>query len=219
MSVHAARTSHIDTPTGTARVYAYPAVEPLARLVLGHGAGGGVGAQDLQAIAEILPTANIEVVLVEQPWVAAGKRIAPAPSRLDIGWSAVVEQLSPDLPLVIGGRSAGARVAVRTAAALGAIGVLALAFPLHAPGRPQSTKSAELLGLERRCLVVQGTRDGFGSPQEILAVVRARGNFSVVSVEGADHSFTVLKSADRTQRATLELIAASAVDFVVDCAT
>ena len=119
--------------------------------------------------------------------------------------------------MVLGGRSAGARVAVRTAELLDATGVLALAFPLHAPGRPESTKSAELLALSRRCLVIQGTRDPFGSPQEILDVVGTHGNFSVAEIAGGDHSFSVLKSASQPQAQVLESLSAHALNFVIDC--
>ena len=98
MTAEITKVTRVETPTGTARVLTYAAADPLARLVLGHGAGGGVDAQDLQALASALPTAGIEVVLVEQPWVGAGKRIAPAPSRLDLGWSAAVQHLPPGPP-------------------------------------------------------------------------------------------------------------------------
>src|SRR5512132_236003 len=107
--------------------------------MLGHGASGGVGARDLRAVADVAREARCNVALVEQPYRVAGRR-APAPARqLDAAWTAVVEHLRAGelrgLPLVVGGRSSGARVACRTAAATGPVGVLCLAFPLQPPRR------------------------------------------------------------------------------------
>lgn len=141
----------------------FPAAHPVATLVLGHGAGGAGTAPDLQALADELPAAGITVILHDQPWKLAGKRVASAPSVLDAAW---IEDLAtlPE-PLVVGGRSAGARVACRTASAVGARGVLALAFPLHPPGRPEKSRAQELqLSVPLR--VVQGRRDPFGRPEE-----------------------------------------------------
>ena len=146
---------------------------PLGRLVLGHGAGGGIGAPDLVAVRRAAVAAGWQVTLVEQPWRVAGKRIAPAPARLDLGWSAALAALleqSAEGPLVIGGRSAGARVACRSALALGARAVCCLAFPLHPPGRPEKSRALELAGAGVPVFVVQGSRDPFGTPAEITAL-------------------------------------------------
>lgn len=161
------------------------------RLVLGHGAGGGIGAPDLTAVRIRAVAEGWEVILVEQPWRVAGKRVAPAPARLDLGWIAALAVLAstsgPRLPLVIGGRSAGARVACRTALLLGAQAVCALAFPLHPPGRPERSRAAELAGAGVEVLVVQGLRDGFGTPAEISALGLA--HVEVVGVPG-DHGLS-----------------------------
>lgn len=181
----------VATPLGDARAHLYTfgrARRGGVSLVLGHGAGGGIEARDLQALAQGLPAPDLDVVLVEQPWRVAGKRLAPAPPRLDVAWTAVLG--SADLRLrptvVVGGRSAGARVACRTAVATGAAGVLALAFPLHPPGRPDKTRTDEL-GMVggMPVLVVQGERDPFGRPAEFPAGV------AVAAVPGADHGFAV----------------------------
>lgn len=182
--------AHVRTPPGSA---------PLGRLVLGHGAGGGIGASDLTAVRTAAVAAGWQVVLVEQPWRVAGKRVAPAPARLDIGWLAVLAALSEsdlaggaagqgELPLVVGGRSAGARVACRTAQELGARAVCCLAFPLHPPGRPERSRAAELAGPSAAgipVLVVQGERDPFGAPAEITALGLT--GIEVIGVPG-DHS-------------------------------
>jgi uncharacterized protein len=153
--------------------------------VLGHGAGGGVGARDLVAATRGALAEGVSVALVEQPYRVAGRR-SPAPAhQLDAAWTAVVEHLRAGelagLPLVAGGRSAGARVACRTAAATGAIGVLCLAFPLHPPGRPEKTRLPELEAVTVPVLVVQGESDPFGMPpagpaREVVAVA---GNHSL----------------------------------------
>jgi predicted alpha/beta-hydrolase family hydrolase len=164
-----------------------PVERPGGALVLGHGAGGGVGAPDLTAAAEAARGAGFSVALVEQPYRVAGRR-SPAPARqLDAAWLAVISQLRDGafsgLSLITGGRSAGARVACRTAAEARAVAVLCLAFPLHPPGRaddPSKSRLPELDSVAVPVLVVQGERDPFGMPP-------AAPNRKVVRVPG-DHS-------------------------------
>jgi predicted alpha/beta-hydrolase family hydrolase len=159
----------IDTPHGPARVHLDKVRAAKGAVVLGHGAGGGVGARDLQAAADVAAAEKFSVALVEQPYRVAGRR-SPAPARqLDAAWTAVVAELRAGplkrLPLITGGRSAGARVACRTAAVTEAVGVLCLAFPLHPPGRPEATRQDELDAVEVPVLVVQGVSDPFGMPE------------------------------------------------------
>ena len=132
------RALRIDTPHGPARAEVEPAAKAKAALVLGHGAGGGVGAPDLQAAKAAALEAGVTVALVEQPYRVAGRRSpAPAP-QLDAAWLAVVAALRGDalkgMKLICGGRSSGARVACRTAADAGAAAILCLAFPVHPRG-------------------------------------------------------------------------------------
>ena len=171
----------VETPHGPARVHLHPASDALAALALGHGAGGGVTAPDLVAATEAALAERISVALVEQPYRVAGRR-SPAPARqLDAAWSAAVGHLAFDLPLVVGGRSLGARVACRTAAETGAIAVLCLAFPLHPPGRPEKSRLSELEAVTVPVLVVQGERDPFGMPPEGSGrtVVRVAGDHAL----------------------------------------
>jgi predicted alpha/beta-hydrolase family hydrolase len=180
----------VATPLGPARAHLTDGGTRGA-LVLGHGAGGGIESADLAAVAEEAAGAGWRVVLVEQPWRVAGKRIAPAPPRLDESWTVVLDSLRADGvlggPLVLGGRSAGARVACRTAAAQGAAGVLALAFPLHPPGKPEKSRGAELTAVTAAICVVQGETDAMGRPDAVAAVLAGRANASVYAVPG-DHS-------------------------------
>ena len=160
----------------------------MAALVLGHGAGGGVNTPDLVAATEAANSAGLTVGLVEQPYRVAGRR-SPAPARqLDSAWTAVLEQLREDtllgLPIMTGGRSAGARVACRTAAEVDAVAVLCLAFPLHPPGKgddPTKSRLAELDAVQVPTLVVQGEGDPFGMPPDgpRRTVVRVPGNHSL----------------------------------------
>jgi predicted alpha/beta-hydrolase family hydrolase len=175
----------IDTPQGPARAHLHPAGEPVGALVLGHGAAGGVSTPDLTAVTDVAGSAGFAVALVEQPYIVAGRRSSPPPNRLDEAWTAVVEQLRggelSGLQLVVGGRSAGARVACRTAAQTDAVAVLCLAFPVHPPGRPEKSRQAELDAVQVPTLVVQGDGDPFGMPEAGpgRTVVTVTGNHSL----------------------------------------
>jgi predicted alpha/beta-hydrolase family hydrolase len=161
----------VDTAHGPARVHMHPVDDRVAALVLGHGAAGGVESPDLVAATDAALAERVAVALVEQPYRVAGRR-SPAPARqLDAAWTAVVDHLRGlevgGVPLVVGGRSLGARVACRTAKATGAAAVLCLAFPLAPPrrsGGPPQTRLPELDAVTVPTLVVQGARDRFGVP-------------------------------------------------------
>jgi uncharacterized protein len=174
----------LETPHGPARAHVNEAENPVAALVLGHGAGGGVGAPDLKAATQAALDVNVTTILVEQPYRVAGRKSAAPAAQLDAAWIAVVEQLPlGELPLYVGGRSSGARVACRTAGATGAAGVLCLAFPLHPPGRPEKTRLPELEQVTVPVLIVQGESDPFGMPPEAenRRVVRLKGNHGLKS--------------------------------------
>jgi uncharacterized protein len=188
-SISGVTTLELDTPHGPARAHLHPVESPRAALVLGHGAGGGVGAPDLVKATDVALAQGVSAVLVEQPYRVAGRR-SPAPAhQLDAAWTAVIEQLRVDvlggLPLVVGGRSAGARVACRTAASTEAVAVLCLAFPLLPPRRskPPQSRLPELDAVTVPTLVVQGEGDQFGMPPagERRTVVKVRGNHSLRS--------------------------------------
>ena len=199
----------VATPHGDARLHSDRAHEPVATLLLGHGAGGGVEAPDLVALAAALPRQGVSVLRVEQPWRVAGRKIAPRPQVLDECFVAVAHTLRPRTPLVVGGRSAGARSAARTAHALGAAGYLALAFPLHPPGHPEKSRLAELEGVSLPTLVVQGERDPFGTPEEFPP------DRELAVVPGADHGFSVPKRAPVDADEAMGIVVMAVLEWVV----
>jgi predicted alpha/beta-hydrolase family hydrolase len=186
-SIVAVSAIEIQTPHGPARAHLCAAEAPKAALILGHGAGGGIAAKDLRTATAVASSLGLEAVLVEQPYKVAGRR-SPAPaSQLDASWKAVIAHLSDaelsGLPMIVGGRSSGARVACRTAAETGAIAVLCLAFPLHPPGRPDRTRRPELDAVRLPVLVVQGDSDPFGrpAPGRNRRIVTVRGNHGLAT--------------------------------------
>lgn len=199
----------VETEAGPARITWHPAKKARLVLAAGHGAGGGIEARDLEALARVLPARGVTVALVEQPWRVAGKKVAPAPKTLDTGWRGLWPALTgPGLPVIAGGRSAGARVACRTAAELGAHAVLALSFPLHPPGRPEKSRAEELLGAGVPTLVVQGGNDPFGRPDEF-----PDGPYELVEVPYGDHGFAVPKRAPIGQDEAVTVITDAAVKW------
>jgi uncharacterized protein len=178
----------VESPVGLARVYLNAVERARAWLLLGHGAGGGVDAPDLVAAGDAALAEGVSVGLVEQPYRVAGRRSPASARQLDAAWVAVVARLREHelrgVPLLVGGRSLGARVACRTSADTDAVGVVCLAFPLQPPRRagraPAPSRLPELDAVAVPTLVVQGTRDRFGIPP-------AAGQRTVAEVLG-DHS-------------------------------
>jgi uncharacterized protein len=201
----------VETPHGEAKVHLHLADDPRAALVLGHGASGGVASRDLLTVTDVALAEGITVALVEQPYRVAGRR-SPAPARqLDAAWIAVIDRLRDGeldgLPLVVGGRSLGARVACRTAEATGAAAVLCLAFPLQPPRGSSGSRLDELDEVTVPTLVVQGSRDPFGIPP-------AGAQRTVVQVPG-DHSLrTDLEAVAAAVRAWLPGALAQAAPMV-----
>ena len=199
----------VSTPHGDARLVRDRSRHPVATLLLGHGAGGGIEAPDLAALAAALPRQGVSVVRVEQPWRVAGRRLAPRPQVLDECFVAAANKMRVRTPLVVGGRSAGARSAARTARELGASGFVGLSFPLHPPGRPDRSRLAELEAVSVPTLVVQGERDAFGSPDAFPP------DRELTVVPGADHSFRVPKRGLVTAEEAMAIIVEAVLEFVV----
>jgi uncharacterized protein len=199
----------VPTPYGEGRIVRDRSKHPMATLLLGHGAGGGVESADLAALARALPRQGISVVRVEQPWRVAGRRVAPRPEVLDACFVAAANKMRVRTPLVVGGRSAGARSAARTARELGASGLVALAFPLHPPGRPERSRLDELSAVSVPTLVVQGERDVFGRPEEFPPDVE------LTVVPGADHGFAVPRRGPVSAEEALAVVVEAVLEFVV----
>jgi predicted alpha/beta-hydrolase family hydrolase len=214
------RQVEVRTPEGPGRFHLAVADEPQALLILGHGAGGGVDAVDLSVLASRLPRRGISVARFEQPWRTAGRKVASLPPKLDIAWNAAVPQLLAILPapaaVYFGGRSAGARVACRTATAFEQVrGVVCCAFPLHPPGRPDRSRAPELLGAGVPRLVLQGERDTFGRPEEVAAAADGDDQIKIITVPGADHSMKTPKDGPLTAAEVRDLLTESVVTFVL----
>ncbi|MDG9686962.1 hydrolase [Streptomyces sp. DH18] len=204
------RTQNVTTDAGEARITWVTSPAPRFVLAVGHGAGGGIEARDLKALAAALPGHGVTVALVEQPWRVAGKKVAPAPKTLDTGWRGLWPALAaPGLPVVSGGRSAGARVACRTATELGAAAVLALSFPLHPPGKPEKSRADELLGAGVPTLVVQGGNDPFGRPDEFPP-----GPYTLAEVPYGDHGFAVPKRSGATEEQTMRVVTDAVAEWI-----
>ena len=216
----------VATSVGPGRLTVSEAAQPEAVLWLGHGAGGGIDAADLAALAGRLPELGVTVIRYEQPWRVAGKRVAARPQTLDVAWletTSRVRDLAGDLPLVVGGRSAGARVACRTAASIGAAAVVCLAFPLSPPGRPDTSRLDELLETTVPVLVLQGGRDTFGTAADLRDRLRAElpgdDRIRVVEVSGADHGMRVLKDSPLGAAGVRELLTSEVAGFVRSVST
>jgi uncharacterized protein len=193
----------VDTPQGPGKFFVDLAERPRSILVLGHGASGGVASADLDLLADDLPGLGISVTRFEQPWRTAERKVAAPPPRLDEAWCAALEWLTEQdwaqQPLVVGGRSAGARVACRTAPETNPAAIVCLAFPLHPPGRPQKTRLAELKVPTVPRLVLQGSKDSFGTAEEIRTAIDENPDITVRELPGADHSYRIGKSTVRTR--------------------
>ncbi|MGY2875760.1 uncharacterized protein ACVW00_002950 [Marmoricola sp. URHA0025 HA25] len=199
----------VPTPQGDARLVVRRAKRPIATLVLTHGAGAGIDTPDLVRLARTLPQQEVSVTLVEMPWRVRGKKLAPRPEAIDEAYLAVMNSMRMRSPLIIGGRSAGARSASRIARTVGAKGLLALSFPLHAPGRPEASRLPELLGARVPTLVIQGENDPFGTPQEFPD------HIDLAVVPAADHSLRVPKSAGIGQEDALAVVLEATLEWIV----
>lgn len=199
----------IATPHGEGLLVTDRARSPRVTLLLGHGAGNGIDTPDLEALARHLPRHGVTVVRFEQPWKVAGRNVASPPATLDQALRAAADAMRVRTPLVLGGRSAGARSAARSARSLGAVGCLALAFPLHPPGRPEKSRLDELRGAGVPTLVIQGENDAMGRPEEFPADV------DLTVVPGADHSLRVPKRGPVSQEDALAIVVESALEWLV----
>ena len=202
----------VATPYGEGRLHTRRATRPIATLLLSHGAGGGIESRDLWALADALPAQGVSVVLFEQPWRVAGRKVATAPPTLDAALTCAADVMRVRTPLVVGGRSAGARSAARTARSLGATGCLALSFPLHQPGRTEPTRLPELRGTGLPTLLIQGERDPMGRPEEFPGDLD---RVDMVVVPGADHGLKVPARGGVSQDEAMGIVVESTLEWLV----
>lgn len=198
----------VATAYGDARLHTDRSRRPTAALALGHGAAGGIDSPDLAALAQELPRQGITVFRIEQPWRVAGHKMAPRPNVLDETTVACLNAIRVRCPLVVGGRSAGARVACRLASSMGAVGCVALAFPMQPPSPRAASRLPELLGVGVPTFVVQGDRDRFGGPTDFPEEI------DIAVIPEADHSFRVPRGAVLSQEDTYALIVEAVVEWV-----
>ena len=165
-----------------------PTGKPTFLAVLTHGAGGTPDTRDVLAVRDVARAAGAVTALVTQPYRVKGARAPGSAARQDAAWAEIIGALRAGtpgvplgLPLIQGGRSNGARVVCRTAAEVNAVGVIALAFPLHPPGQPEKSRDAELRQAGTSVLVVNGDRDPFGVPESDPAT-------RVVVIAGETHA-------------------------------
>jgi uncharacterized protein len=205
------------------RLHISPAVSPRAVLLLGHGASGKIDGADLLALVAALPAEGITVIRHEQAWKVAGGPMRARPEQLDPGWQIAVRHVAghwPDIPMLVGGHSAGARCACRGSAnpeLPAQAAVLALSFPLHPPGKPERSRVDELAGVPVPVTVVQGERDPFGGSDELVAALPV-GWFDepqrrLVWMEGAGHDLVPLKRVMSRQEA-MQLVVAAATTLL-----
>lgn len=205
------------------RLHISPATSPRAVLLLGHGASGKIDGADLLALSATLPSEGVTVLRHEQAWKVAGGPMRARPDQLDPGWQLAVRHVAekwPDVPLFVGGHSAGARCACRGSANPDLprqAAVLALSFPLHPLGKPDRSRVEELAGVPVPVTVVQGERDPFGGSDELVAALPA-GWFGepqrrLVTMESAGHDLVPLKRV-MSREAAMRVVVDAALDLV-----
>ncbi len=195
----------------------YSSDSPAAAFVVAHGAGAGQTSPFLVRTAEGLAERGLSCATFDFSYIDAGKRVPDPPAVLEARWREAIEagaKALPGLPLFIGGKSMGGRIASQVAAqgAANIAGLVFLGYPLHPPGKPQQRRDAHLPAIEQPMLFVQGTRDAFGTADEIRALLPRLRRASLHEVAGGDHSFKVsgrgAPSADEVLRQVLDAVAA-----------
>ena len=194
-----------------------------ATLILGHGAGAGQRSAFMVGVARGLSRLGIDVVTFDFPYVARGRRLPDRAPALEACYRAVIAVVRRDIEsarrcLCIGGKSMGGRMATHVAAAdqdCPITGLVLLGYPLHPPKRPAAVRTAHLPAVHRPMLFIHGTRDGFGTPDELReALTGIDPAPSLHIVAGGDHSLNVLKSAPVPQAGVDADVRQRIVDWV-----
>lgn len=197
------------------------APQPIAVLVLAHGAGAPMDSEFMEALARALAEQGVSVARFEFPYMQQrredGRKRPPSPARhLLADFQSVVDSLATtDLPVWVAGKSMGGRMATLLAEYRPVVGVVAFGYPFHPPGKPQQTRIAHLPGLEVPCLIVQGERDPFGKPHEVAAY-GLPGKVAVHWLASGDHDFKPLKRSGLKQTDLIREAAETAARFIAE---
>lgn len=201
---------YVDTPAN-----------PIATIILAHGAGAGAESEFMQEVASNMRQLNINVVRFNFPYMetikATGKKRPPdRMPKLEASFVAVTERVTiqwPDLPLFIGGKSMGGRVATRILDQSEAIGAIALGYPFHPPGKPEKQRTEHLANLQKPLLIIQGERDTFGRREEVEGYALSPAIQTEFLADG-DHSFKPRKASGCTHSGHIETATRQAQTFM-----
>ncbi len=194
----------------------------LATLLLAHGAGAPMDSGFMNQLTAALKQAGVSVIRFEFPYMQwsrkTGRRRPPDPQPVLLQyWRDLYRQVAADAalvgPLLIGGKSMGGRMASMVADELGVAGLCCFGYPFHAPGRPAELRTGHLYGLQTPGLILQGTRDPFGTPQE-LAAQPLSGALTVHWLESGDHDFRPTRASGLTKQTLLTQAATATVKFI-----
>lgn len=206
----------------------YSSDRPTSALVLAHGAGGGQASRFMVEAANAFAARGITVATFDFPYVTQGRSVPDKGPVLEAHWRTVIEEARrhpsfAGLPLVIGGKSMGGRIASQVAAqhVEGIAGLVYLGYPLHPPGRPEQRRDRHLPEITEPMLFVQGTRDLFGTADEIRELLpRLNPRTTLFDVPDGDHSFKVrVKVTGKKQDVVLTEIFDTVAAFIQTCAS
>lgn len=203
-------------------VTVYPSDRAASALILAHGAGGGQLSSFMVRAASELTARGVAVATFDFPYMAAGRGVPDKPAVLEAHWRGVIDEGRrrielAGLPLFIGGKSMGGRIASQVAAAGvdGIAGLVYFGYPLHPPGRPEQRRDAHLPSIREPMLFIQGTRDQFGTAEEIRALLPRLAAAELFDVADGDHSFkTRVKVTGRKPDAALVDVFDAAAAFM-----
>ena len=205
----------------------YPSDQAAAGLVLAHGAGGGQHSRFMVEAAKALATRGVTVATFDFPYMSAGRSVPDKAPVLEASWRAAIDAARSHaafagLPLFIGGKSMGGRIASQVAAQRvdGITGLVYFGYPLHPPGKPDQRRDRHLPDILEPMLFVQGTRDPFGTAEEIRALLpRLNDRATLFEVPDGDHSFGVrVKVTGKKPDVVLAEIFDAAAGFIATCA-
>jgi predicted alpha/beta-hydrolase family hydrolase len=203
----------------------YPTASPIAALILAHGAGAGQRSTFMVAAARAFAARRVLCATFDFPYMAQGRKVPDRGPVLEDAWRAAIAEATerPEfakLPLFIGGKSMGGRIASQAAAAgaLPIAGLIFLGYPLHPPGKPDQRRDAHLPSITSPMLFVQGSGDAFGTSREIRDLLpRLNSSTELYEIEGGDHSFKV--RAGQKQSVVLDGVYDRVVKFVESLVT